>query len=111
MNVSLPPELEDLVHQKVQSGVYPSPSEVIGAGLRLLKEQDALRQIRTEELHKEISVGIEQADRGEVASLDVEAVKTEGRRGLRKTATFGSAKGAIWMSDDFDAPLPDFDDY
>jgi hypothetical protein len=25
--------------------------------------------------------------------------------------TFGSAEGKVWMSDDFDAPLDDFDDY
>ena len=25
--------------------------------------------------------------------------------------TFGSAKEEIWMSEDFDAPLDDFDDY
>ena len=25
--------------------------------------------------------------------------------------TFGSAKGEIWMSEDFDAPLDDFEDY
>lgn len=24
---------------------------------------------------------------------------------------FGSAKGQVWMSDDFDAPLSDFEDY
>lgn len=24
---------------------------------------------------------------------------------------FGSARGKIWMADDFDAPLPDFDEY
>jgi prevent-host-death family protein len=24
---------------------------------------------------------------------------------------FGSARGQIWMADDFDAPLPDFDEY
>jgi prevent-host-death family protein len=23
----------------------------------------------------------------------------------------GSARGQVWMSEDFDAPLPDFDDY
>jgi prevent-host-death family protein len=24
---------------------------------------------------------------------------------------FGTARGHIWMADDFDAPLPDFDEY
>jgi hypothetical protein len=28
-----------------------------------------------------------------------------------KKPVFGSLKGKIWMSDDFDAPLEDFNDY
>jgi antitoxin (DNA-binding transcriptional repressor) of toxin-antitoxin stability system len=30
---------------------------------------------------------------------------------LRRTPQFGSAKGLIEMDDDFDAPLPDFEEY
>ena len=65
MNVSLTPELEALVNQKVSSGMYHSASEVIREALRLLKEQDDLRQYRLERLRKEISIGLEQLDRGE----------------------------------------------
>jgi antitoxin ParD1/3/4 len=65
MNVSLTPELEDLVNQKVSSGMYHSASEVIREALRLLKEQDELRQYRLEQLRKEIAIGLEQLDRGE----------------------------------------------
>lgn len=65
MNVSLTPELEKFVNEKVQSGMYYSASEVIREGLRLLKEQDTLRQMRFEELRKEIAIGIDQADRGQ----------------------------------------------
>ncbi|PSB49208.1 type II toxin-antitoxin system ParD family antitoxin [Cyanosarcina cf. burmensis CCALA 770] len=65
MNVSLTPELEAFVNEKVASGMYYSASEVIREGLRLLKEQDTLRQMRLEELKKEIAIGIEQADRGQ----------------------------------------------
>jgi antitoxin ParD1/3/4 len=35
MNVSLTPELEELVNQKVVNGLYNSASEVIREGLRL----------------------------------------------------------------------------
>ncbi len=65
MNVSLTPELEELVNQKVVSGMYHSASEVIREALRLLKEQDELRQYRLEQLRKEIAIGLEQLDRGE----------------------------------------------
>ena len=66
MNVSLTPELENLVNSKVNSGMYHSASEVIRAGLRLLQEQDELRALRLEELRREIAKGVEQADRGEL---------------------------------------------
>ena len=65
MNVSLTPELEELITQKVSSGLYHSASEVIREALRLLKEQDELRQYRLEQLRKEIAIGLEQLDRGE----------------------------------------------
>jgi antitoxin ParD1/3/4 len=66
MNVSLTPELENLVNSKVNSGMYHSASEVIRAGLRLLQEQDELRALRLEGLRREIAKGVEQADRGEL---------------------------------------------
>ncbi|MBI3797573.1 MAG: type II toxin-antitoxin system ParD family antitoxin [Deltaproteobacteria bacterium] len=65
MNVSLTPELEELISQKVSSGLYHSASEVIREALRLLKEQDELRQFRREQLRKEVAIGLEQLDRGE----------------------------------------------
>ena len=40
MNVSLTPELEKLVQDKVASGLYQTASEVVREGLRLLKERD-----------------------------------------------------------------------
>ena len=70
MNVSLTPELEKLVNEKVRSGMYHSASEVIREGLRLLQEQDELRRIKFETLKREIAKGIEQADRGEVVPAD-----------------------------------------
>ncbi len=66
MNVSLTPQLERLVQQKVQSGRYLSASEVVREALRLLEERDQIRDLRLEELRKFVAVGIEQADRGEL---------------------------------------------
>jgi antitoxin ParD1/3/4 len=75
MNVSLTPELERLVAEKVESGMYTSASEVVREGLRLLQERDELRRTRLEELRREIARGVEQADRGEL--IDGEAVFRE----------------------------------
>lgn len=65
MNVSLTPELEELISQKVQSGRYTSASEVIREALRLLEEQDQLRQKRLAEFGQKIDRGLAQLDRGE----------------------------------------------
>ena len=40
MNVSLTPELEELVNEKVRSGLYHTASEVVREALRLLKLRD-----------------------------------------------------------------------
>jgi antitoxin ParD1/3/4 len=40
MNVSLTPELEKLVNEKVRSGLYQTASEVVRDALRLLKQRD-----------------------------------------------------------------------
>ena len=41
MNISLTPQLEELVKKKVESGLYGSASEVMRAALRLLEERTA----------------------------------------------------------------------
>lgn len=66
MNVSLTPGLEKLIQAKIKTGLYNSASEVIREALRLLDEKDSLRRMRLESLHKDITVGIEQANRGEL---------------------------------------------
>jgi len=75
MNVSLTPELEQYVHSKVKSGRYLSASEVVREALRLLEERDRLREVKLATLQKEIAIGIEQSERGEV--FDGEAVIQE----------------------------------
>ncbi len=82
MNVSLTPELEQLVHEKVKSGRYLSASEVVREALRLLEERDRIRETRINALRSEIAVGIEQGDRGEV--IDGEEVFRELREEIRQ---------------------------
>ena len=66
MHVSLTPHLEGLVRDKVKSGLYNSASEVVREALRLMEDRDRLGDIRLEELRKEIQIGIDQIERGEV---------------------------------------------
>lgn len=87
MNVSLTPELEQLVHEKVKSGRYLSASEVVREGLRLLEERDRLYQARLAKLQTEIAIGIEEADRGEL--IDGEVVIQELYEELRQASQAG----------------------
>jgi antitoxin ParD1/3/4 len=92
MNVSLTPELENLVNEKVKSGLYNSASEVVREGLRLIQEQDELKRIRRDELRREIMRGKEQIERGEFVELRTsedfvnfaEKIKQEGREELER---------------------------
>jgi antitoxin ParD1/3/4 len=70
MNVSITPELEKFINDKVASGMYGSASEVVREALRLLSEHDAYRRRRIEELRREIDIGWEAAERGEFVSAE-----------------------------------------
>ena len=86
MHVSLTPELEQFVTDRVKSGMYHSSSEVIREALRLLKEQDALKEIRLTELRREIQRG---KDSGPAKELDIEDVI---RRGKQRSEHANSSK-------------------
>ena len=76
LNINLTPQLEELVRSKVASGLYTSASEVVREALRLLEEQDQLRNARLEQLRGDIRRGL---DSGQSASWDAEAVKRKAR--------------------------------
>jgi antitoxin ParD1/3/4 len=82
VNISLTPELEQLVKDKVSSGKYHSVSEVMGEALRLLEERDRIRDQRLAELKAKIQVGIEASERGEV--VDGEEVFAEIEEDIRR---------------------------
>lgn len=66
MNVSLSPELERQIAEKVDAGLYSSASEVVRDALHRLFEAEELRIGQLAWLNADIQLGIEQADRGEV---------------------------------------------
>jgi antitoxin ParD1/3/4 len=82
MNVNLTPELEALVQRKVESGLYNNQSEVVREALRLLVEQDRLREAHLGKLRGALVEGVAQADRG--ALLDDPEVISELRGALRR---------------------------
>lgn len=65
MNVSLTPELEKFLQEKVSSGMYNSVSEVIRESLRLMLTHDHLQTQRIAQLNQAIELGMDQLARGE----------------------------------------------
>jgi antitoxin ParD1/3/4 len=82
MNVSLTPELEKFIAEKVKGGFYASASEVICEGLRLLKQYDEDQKMKLQRLRADIEAGIASLDSGKGKPLDSGAIKAEGRRRL-----------------------------
>jgi antitoxin ParD1/3/4 len=66
LNVSLTPELEQFVQERVASGRYQTASEVVREGLRLLELQERDRDAAYKALKAKLKRGAEQAERGEV---------------------------------------------
>ena len=69
MNISLTPELAKFVQKEVESGLYQTASEVVRAGLRRLKEDQAARLPQAPstlaELETQLLQSIDRLDRGE----------------------------------------------
>lgn len=65
MNVSLTPELEKFVTDKVASGRYTSASEVIREALRLLEREEKSRKEQLDEFNRELQARLDGLDRGE----------------------------------------------
>jgi antitoxin ParD1/3/4 len=65
MNVSLTPELERQVEERVASGLYGSASELVREALRLFFRYDAARAEELAALGQRIELGLAQLDRGE----------------------------------------------
>ena len=76
MTVTLTPEIETLITEKVQSGLYRSPLEVVREAFRLLREHDELR--------REIALGAAQLKQGQYKDYEsvgelLEDIQTRGQ--------------------------------
>jgi antitoxin ParD1/3/4 len=70
--MSLTPELEELIQERVPSGRDTSASEVVRDALRLLQDRDELRRLRMDELRAKVAAGLDALGRGE--GVDGDAV-------------------------------------
>jgi antitoxin ParD1/3/4 len=92
MNVSLTDELEALVQRKVDSGLYTSASEVIREGLRLLEQQDQLKEVERDALREGIQRGIAAAKAGKLVD-GPEAVARVRKRAAGKRSQARAKRG------------------
>jgi antitoxin (DNA-binding transcriptional repressor) of toxin-antitoxin stability system len=77
-------------------------------------EGTKMQQVTIDEAKARLLDLIDAALEGETVSIakdDQHAVQLVPIVGEKRRPQFGSAKGLIWMSDDFDAPLEDFKEY
>ncbi len=85
MNISLTPELDQLVKKKVESGLYNSASEVVREALQLLKSRDDLSKSRIDDLNAHIQKGLFSLDNGkgiEMTGALFDSIKSRGRQKL-----------------------------
>jgi len=87
MNVSLPPELEARVRQRVESGMYGSASEVIREALRLFEAYEQVKTAKLDSLRQDIAKGLSDAKNGHAKEVAFENLKQQGRKLLRARKT------------------------
>ena len=78
MNVSITPQLENFLQERVQAGRYNNVSEAVRAAVRLLQQEEQQYEERLAELRKEIDKGFEGEPVPYTREL-VEDVKARGR--------------------------------
>lgn len=71
MSITLQPETEQKIEERMKDGRFASPDEVVKAALELLDEQQR-READLDGVRRKIALGVEQLDRGE--GMDGEAV-------------------------------------
>ena len=74
MNINLTETLEEMVRNKVATGLYNSASEVVRDALRLMQEQDEYRAVRLNQLKTAVQQGL---DSGPAEPLDMDALKQQ----------------------------------
>jgi antitoxin ParD1/3/4 len=83
MNVSLPPELEARVRQRVDSGMYGSASEVIREALRLFEAYEQVKTSKLDSLRQDIAKGLSDVKNERTREVDFESLKQQGRQTLQ----------------------------
>jgi antitoxin ParD1/3/4 len=91
MNVTLTPELEKFIADRVGPGQFSTASELIWHALTLLEQQEKTREGRVEEFNRELKARIDSLDRGE--HVTAEQFEPEMReKSVRRRAELSSSQ-------------------
>lgn len=79
-SLSLTPQQKRFLDDCVASGRFASAAEVLRAGLRLLADEEQLRQAHLARARQMIQAGAEELERGEGVDADAVFRRLQGRR-------------------------------
>lgn len=82
MQITLPPEFEKFVEERVKAGDYRSVSEVVKDGLVLLRERDEEDRLREQVLRSKLAASLEESERDDTLPFDessLEEIRAECR--------------------------------
>lgn len=71
MQISLPVNIERYIQIKIDSGMYQTPSQVIGDALNTMKTIEAQNARKLRLLKEYVQVGIDAANRGEFSNKSI----------------------------------------
>ncbi len=79
INITVTDELAEMVHGKVQSGMYGDASEVVREALRLMHQRDQSQQDSIGHVQEKLSRGLRQAENGEFSEQSVGEIIAEAK--------------------------------
>jgi antitoxin ParD1/3/4 len=82
MSISLSPEIERLIEEKVESGEYDSADEVVRDALRALSAAEQDHANRLEALRAKIQEGIDDLENGRHSPLEEVVARLRERRSV-----------------------------
>jgi antitoxin ParD1/3/4 len=83
-SVALGSHFEEFIKKQLESGRFNNVSEVVRAGLRLLEDEEKLREFHHAELKAAIQEGVESEDAGTIEEV---VARSRARRHARKASS------------------------
>ena len=90
MRISLQPDLEAFLKEKVKVGRYRDANDAINDGLRLLKERDSAE---FEALQRLLAQRMKESRNGDSVPFDAKVREGVRRRGMKRLAALKRARG------------------